>query len=114
MKILVLYYSKGGNTKKLAEKIADGVNEAGDVKCVLKPVSDVTEEDFLSSDGIIAGSPVYFGTMAAELKEVFDKFVVIRSKTGDKVGAALLGVGVAGMAAHGIVSAVKRHKPEDE
>ena len=51
-------------------------------------MSEVAKEDFLSSDGIIAGSPVYFGTMAAEVKEVFDKFVDIRNKMGDKVGAA--------------------------
>ena len=30
------------------------------------------------SHGIIAGSPVYFGLMAAELKNVFDKFVGVR------------------------------------
>ncbi|MBU7027233.1 MAG: flavodoxin family protein, partial [Theionarchaea archaeon] len=58
------------------------------VTCVLKSVSEVTKEDVLSSGGIIAGSPVYFGTMASELKEIFDKFVSIRSKMGDKIGAA--------------------------
>ncbi len=83
-----MYYSRTGNTKKLAEEIARGVREVKDIKCVLKPVSEVTREDFLTSDGIIAGSPVYFGTMAAELKEVFDKFVGIRSQMGDKIGTA--------------------------
>lgn len=88
MQVLVMYYSRTGNTKKLAEEIARGVREVKDIKCVLKPVSEVTREDFLTSDGIIAGSPVYFGTMAAELKEVFDKFVGIRSQMGDKIGTA--------------------------
>ena len=87
-KVLVMYYSKTGNTKKLAEEIVKGVQEVEDVECVLKPASKVIKEDFLSSDGIIAGSPVYFGTMAAEVKEVFDKFVVIRNEMGDKIGAA--------------------------
>jgi len=88
MKVLVMYYSKSGNTKKLAEEITKGVREVEDVECVLKSTSEVTKDDFLSSDGIIAGSPVYFGTMAAGLKDVFDKFVGIRRKMGDKVGAA--------------------------
>jgi NAD(P)H dehydrogenase (quinone) len=88
MQILVMYFSKTGHTKKLAEEIAKGVQEVKDVGCVVKPASEVTREDFVSSDGIIAGSPVYFGTMAAELKEVFDKYVVIRKQMGDKVGAA--------------------------
>jgi NAD(P)H dehydrogenase (quinone) len=93
MQVLVMYYSKTGNTKKLAQAIAKGVQEVPGVQCVLKPVLEVTKEDFLTSDGIIAGSPVYFGTMAAELKEVFDKFVGIRGKMGDKVGAAFATAG---------------------
>jgi len=88
MQVLIMYYSKTGNTKKLAEEIAKGVQEVEDVECLLKPVSEVSKDDFLLSDGIIAGSPVYFGTMAAELKGVFDKFVDIRKQMVDKVGAA--------------------------
>jgi NAD(P)H dehydrogenase (quinone) len=88
MKILVIYYSKTGNTKKLAKEIVKGVKEVEGVKCQLKSTSEVTKEDFVSSDGIIAGSPVYFGTMAAEMKEVFDKFVDERGKMGGKIGAA--------------------------
>jgi NAD(P)H dehydrogenase (quinone) len=88
MQVLVMYYSRSGNTKKLAEEIAKGVQEVEDVKCMLKPISEVTKDDFVTSDGIIAGSPVYFGTMAAELKEVFDKFVGIRKQMEDKIGAA--------------------------
>lgn len=88
MQVLVMYYSRSGNTKKLAENIAKGVEEVKGVKSVLRSASEVTKEDFLASDGIIAGSPVYFGSMASELKEVFDRFVGIRKKMGDKVGAA--------------------------
>ena len=88
MQVLVMYYSRSGNTKKLAEEIARGVKEVRGVSCIVKPASEIKKEDFLSSDGIIAGSPVYFGTMAAELKSVFDKLVGIRKKMGDKVGAA--------------------------
>ena len=87
-KILVLFYSKTGNTKKLAEEIVKGVKQVEGVECIIKSTSEVTKEDFISSDGIIAGSPVYFGSMAAELKEVFDRFVGIRKKLGDKIGAA--------------------------
>ena len=88
MQVLVMYYSRSGNTEKLAQEIAKGVEEVNGVECVIKPVSDVTKDDFVNSSGIIAGSPVYFGVMAAELKEVFDKFVGIRKKMGDKIGAA--------------------------
>ena len=93
MQVLVMYHSRSGNTEKLASEIAKGVREIKDVACLVKAAPDVTKEDFLNSDGIIAGSPVYFGTMAAELKEVFDKFVGIRQKMGDKIGAAFATAG---------------------
>ena len=83
-----MYYSRSGNTEKLATEIAKGVEDVDGVNCLLKPVADVTKDDFINSDGVIAGSPVYFGVMAAEMKEVFDKFVGVRKKMGDKVGAA--------------------------
>ena len=87
MQVLVLYYSKGGNTKRLAEEVAKGV-ESAKVKAVIKSTSEVTKEDFIESDGIIAGSPVYFGVMAWELKKIFDEFVGTRRKMENKVGAA--------------------------
>ena len=88
MQILVLYFSKGGNTKKLAEAIQKGVENVEGVEGVLKHTDDVTKEDFVSSDGIIAGSPVYFGVMAAQLKKIFDEFVGVRKKMEGKIGAA--------------------------
>jgi len=88
MQVLVLYFSKGGNTKKLAEAIGKGVEEVDGVSAVLKNTDEVSDKDFLASDGIIAGSPVYFGVMAAELKKVFDQFVGVRKKMEGKVGAA--------------------------
>ncbi|NOY52298.1 MAG: flavodoxin family protein [Deltaproteobacteria bacterium] len=87
MQVLIVYYSKGGNTKKLAEEVARGVESAG-VTALLKSAEEVTKEDFLASAGVIAGSPVYFGVMAWELKKVFDDFVGIRKKMENKVGAA--------------------------
>ena len=87
MKVLVLYYSKGGNTKKLAEEVARGVESAG-ANAVFRNTVEVTKDDFLKSAGIIAGSPVYFGVMAADLKRVFDEFVGVRRKMENKVGAA--------------------------
>ena len=88
MQILVLYFSKSGNTKKLAEAIVKGVENVHGVNAVLKKTDEVTKEDFVASDGVIAGSPVYFGIMAAQLKKIFDEFVGVRKKMEGKVGAA--------------------------
>lgn len=88
MQVLILYYSKGGNTRKLAEKIVEGVNSVSGVQALLKSTQEVTKDDFLNSAGIIAGSPVYFGAMAWDLKRIFDEYVGIRKKMENKIGAA--------------------------
>lgn len=88
MQILILYYSKGGNTRKVAERIAEGIESISGVKAVLKSTQEVKKEDFVDSAGVIAGSPVYFGAMAWDLKRVFDEYVVVRRKMENKVGAA--------------------------
>ena len=88
MKVLVTYYSKTGNTENLAEAIAEGVRGLQGIECLVKKAEEVTREDFAAADGIIAGSPVYFGAMAAPLKELFDKYVGVRKKMENKVGAA--------------------------
>lgn len=88
MDILILYYSKGGNTRKLAQFVAEGVGSVDGARAVLRTPAEVTKEDFLAASGIIAGSPVYFGGMASELKRIFDEFVGVRKKMADKVGAA--------------------------
>lgn len=88
MYVLILYYSKGGNTRKLAEAIAEGVEQINGIEAVLRHTRDVTRDDFVAADGLIVGSPVYFGTMAAQLKLVLDEFVGVRRKMENKVGAA--------------------------
>jgi len=88
MKILILYYSKSGNTKKIAEAVGQGVSRVEGVEPVLRSSADVNKDDFLEASGVIAGSPVYFGVMAAELKKVFDDFVGIRKQMENKIGAA--------------------------
>jgi NAD(P)H dehydrogenase (quinone) len=88
MQVLVLYYSRTGNTQKLARAVSEGVESVEGVHCLLRSTEEVKREDFVESNGIIAGSPVYFGVMAAELKKVFDDFVTVRRKTENNVGAA--------------------------
>ena len=93
MKVLILYYSKGGNTRKLADAITEGADQVDGIEAVLRHAKDVTKDDFVSAGGLIVGSPVYFGTMAAQLKKVLDDFVGVRRKMENKVGAAFTTAG---------------------
>ncbi len=88
MYVLILYYSKSGNTRKFADVVAEGVKSISGMDAVMKSTQEVTKDDFVNAAGIIAGSPVYFGVMAADLKRVFDEFVGVRKQMENKVGAA--------------------------
>jgi NAD(P)H dehydrogenase (quinone) len=89
--ILILYYSRHGATRKLAELIAQGVESVPGVDARLRTVpavSTVTEatepdvpasgapyverEDLLECAGLALGSPTRFGNMAAAMKYFWD------------------------------------------
>ncbi len=86
-KVLVIYYSRTGNTAKMARLIGEGVKEEG-VEVEVKKVEDTKAKELLKADGIIIGSPTYYGSMAAEVKELFDESVKFHGDLEGKVGAA--------------------------
>ena len=86
-KAIVIYYSKSGNTKEMAEIMATAMNEA-DLPTECKSVSDVEAQDLLNYDAIVVGSPTYYGHMAAPLKQLFDNSVAFHGKLDGKVAAA--------------------------
>ncbi len=95
-RVLISYFSKSGNTKAMAESIRDGVDSLEDMEVDLKKVQDTTIEDLRSSDGIIIGSPTYFGVMATEVKKLMDKSIQCYGKLAGKVGGAFTSSGMIG------------------
>ena len=86
-KVLVIYYSRTGHTEQMAQLISEGI-ESEDVEVVCKKVVDTRIDDLLEADGIVMGSPTYYGSMAAELKQLIDESVEHHGKLEGKVGAA--------------------------
>ena len=84
---IVIYYSRSGNTKEMAEIIAGAMNEAG-LKTNCKAVNKVKAEDLLGYDAIAVGSPTYYGHMAGQIKQLFDEAVSFHGQLDGKVGAA--------------------------
>jgi NAD(P)H dehydrogenase (quinone) len=89
--ILILYYSRHGATKKLAELIARGVEKVPQMQARLRTVPEissncekvekdipeqgaiyVSNSDLQECSGLILGSPTRFGNMAAALKYFID------------------------------------------
>ncbi len=86
-KVLILYYSRTGNTKQMAELVAKGARDAGgDV--TLKDIGQAKLDDLLAYDATVIGSPTYYGSMAAEIKRFLDESVKFHGQLEGKVGAA--------------------------
>ena len=84
---LVIYYSKSGNTKAMANVIAESMETSGlPTKC--KSVSDVKVDDLLDVDAIVVGSPTYYGRAAGAIAQFFDESVSKHGKLDGKIGAA--------------------------
>ena len=103
VKILILFYSRYGNTVKMAEEIAYGAKELPNVSVALRRIADDVPAEVVSQnlewskvvedmnnrypssnidelikelpnyDAIIFGSPTRFGNMAAPLKALWDR-----------------------------------------
>ena len=73
-KIIVIYHSQQyGNTKMLAEALAEGVREAGvEVELINTNERRVTSDEFLASDAVAIGTPNYFSYPAGTIKTFFD------------------------------------------
>jgi NAD(P)H dehydrogenase (quinone) len=92
-KILVVYDSKSGNTETMALAVAKGAEKAGDLEVTVKRVEQTTNSDLLAADGIIMGSPTYFGQMSAKLKALIDDSVQVHKQLTGKVGGAFTSSG---------------------
>ena len=104
IEILVLYYSHGGNTAKLAAEVATGIEQVAAASAKVRtvpPVSPTTEAiadlvpasgppyatlaDLSACDGLALGSPTRFGNMAAPMKYFWDETTALW-QSGDLVG----------------------------
>ena len=91
-KVLIVYDSRSGNTKKMAHAIAKGAKKKNaDVN--VKKVEETSIKDLLDHDAIIMGSPTYYGVMSGRLKELIDQSVEVHGKLEGKVGAAFTSSG---------------------
>ena len=71
--ILIIYHSQGGTTRRLAEAAAQGASLIDGLDLRLKPAFQASLEDLLECDGLIVCSPEYFGYMAGQIKDFFDR-----------------------------------------
>lgn len=90
--ILVVYYSRHGSIATMAQQLAQGVESVTDCHATIRQVPEISanseqseaavpdkgptfasHEDLKNCDGLIIGSPAYFGNMSSALKYFLDQ-----------------------------------------
>ena len=70
-KILIVYTTSIGNTKKMAEAVADGAKSV-ETAVTLKSSDEATIEDVRACDALILGSPIRHRTADARIKKFIE------------------------------------------
>lgn len=94
--ITIIYYSRKGNTKAMAEAVKEGAEAAG-AKVILKKATDSTAQDVLKCDAVVFGSPNYFSYMAGAIHTLLEEcFIELADKEAIKPYAVFASAGTMG------------------
>jgi len=79
--VYIVYYSKTGNTKKIAEQILESFSElkSDDVDMKLMDARELNLPALKSADGYIIGTPNYFSAPSGYIKIFFDELFMDRA-----------------------------------
>ena len=87
MKMTVLYFSKSGNTKRMADTIADGMNSVDGIEARAISIEEVDEDFVKESRCVVLGTPIYLASMAGAVKSFLDG-PAMKLQLAGKIGGA--------------------------
>jgi len=103
--ILVLYYSRTGNTERMANAVAEGAQINNETKVEL--AFHIEPEELKTFDAIVVGAPTYYHEMPIDFKNLFEEAAVKGLSLKGKVGAAFGSYGWSGEAPKLILEIMK-------
>ncbi len=79
--VYIVYYTKTGNTKHLAEQILDIFSKlkSGDIEIKLMVATELNLNELKMADGYIIGTPNYFSAPSGYIKILFDELFMDRA-----------------------------------
>jgi flavorubredoxin len=104
-KLLVLYYSRTGNTERMAKAIAEGAQSSGNVEVELN--YHVNAESLSSYDAILIGSPTYHHDLPVDFKNLLEEAAVQGISLKGKIGGTFGSYGWSGEAPKLILEIMK-------
>ncbi len=104
-KALVLYYSRTGNTEKMANAVAEGMRSVNNLEVEVE--YRVDPEDLERYDAVLVGTSTYYHDMPMDMKNLFEETAVKGISLRGKVGAAFGSYGWSGEAPKMVVEIMK-------
>src|SRR3972149_12158190 len=104
-KVLVLYYSRSGNTEKMANAIAEGARNVANTEVAVE--YHVDADDLNRFDAIIIGVPTYHHEVPMDVKRLFEEAAEKGISLKGKAGAAFGSYGWSGEAAKLVLEIMK-------
>jgi flavorubredoxin len=80
VKVFVVYDSKYGNTKLVAEKILEGIREFGGIETAIGYVKEIDIGKVADSDAIVLGAPNHMGRPSRTMKKFIDRLAELDLK----------------------------------
>ena len=71
--LLIVFHSRTGGTRQMAEAAATGAAAETGVRVRLVPASEARPEDLLEADGYVFATPENLAAMAGLMKDFFDR-----------------------------------------
>jgi len=73
VRVCVVYDTKYGNTKLVAEKIAEGLREVGGIQTAISDVEGVDHETLRGYDAVLIGSPNHYSGPTKGVQDFIDE-----------------------------------------
>ena len=70
-RLLIVYHSRTGGTRQMAEAAARAARE--EIETIFKTAPEATAEDLIAADGFIFAAPENLAAMSGAMKEFFDQ-----------------------------------------
>ena len=81
MKVFILYDSKYGNTKIVAENILMGIKQVKGIEAEISNVREVDSQSIVSYDALIIGAPNHMASPSRTMKHFVDKLAEFKLET---------------------------------
>jgi len=104
-KLLILYDSQTGNTKKMAEAVAEGAMSVANVEVVVKYYA--RPEELVEASALVFGSPTYYHDVTLPIKQMLEETARANVQLKGKVGAVFGSYGWSGEAPKLILEILK-------